>query len=399
MTLPALFVDDDTALLRSLANELIDFSELIEPAFAASGEEALVMLAEGHFEAVVTDMRMPGLDGVDFLVEVERRHPSIARVVLSGNPEYQGSLRRLPMTHHFIVKPADAVDIIDLVRRTATIARRLQHEHIIRISNSLGPPPPAPRVSAMLESLFSSPDASLARAADIISTDPSLVTRTIHLVNSASLNLRRRICSVSDAVLYLGRDRLRHAVLAAEAFGSLSAPPADVLDLDVFQGQSFVVGELAKKLVAPKDREVAFLGGLLHGIGRLLLASRMPDAFRASCDVRRQDNLPRHLAERVMCGVTGAELAAVVLDRWCFPFPVLECVAEHEAPVPPVDDWPLSPVVAVQLASRIVDHIASEESAALAAICSRGRDREIRKRLKAAVMNAVSLLRGSCDAA
>ncbi len=394
MSLRTLFVDDDPRLLRSLANELIDFPEMVQPAFAQSGAAALAMLEREEFEAVVADMRMPEMDGVALLVEVERRHPSVARVVLSGNPEYEGTLRKLPMAHHFMVKPVDVSDVVDVVRRTVTIARRLRHEHIIRLTNSIGTPPPAPRISARLEALFADPDAPLTRAADIISTDPSLVTRTIHLVNSATLNLRRSIVTVSDAVLYLGRERLRQTVLAAEAFGSSPPPPPDVFDLDGFQRQSFVVAALAKRLAAPQSAEVAFLGGLLHGIGRLTLASRMPDAYRDSCDVRRLDKLPRHLAERVTCGATGADLGAVLLDRWCFPFPVLECVAEHDAPIGRIRDRPASPVLAVQLASQIVDAIVQGDSATIDALCAKGANREAKKTIKALAEDAASLLEG-----
>lgn len=79
-----LFVDDEDTVLRSIKRGFLDENELFNQRFAASGQEALEILQKEQVHVIVTDMRMPGMDGVELLKIVREKYPLIIIIVLSG---------------------------------------------------------------------------------------------------------------------------------------------------------------------------------------------------------------------------------------------------------------------------------------------------------------------------
>jgi DNA-binding NtrC family response regulator len=120
-----LFVDDDTNVLEGLRDSLRERRGEWDMIFAHGGEEALANLAALRFDVVVCDMRMPGVNGVDFLRHVRERHPEIVRIVLSGHGEYAESLRSATFAHQFLSKPCSADELYEVVERTASLRARL----------------------------------------------------------------------------------------------------------------------------------------------------------------------------------------------------------------------------------------------------------------------------------
>jgi DNA-binding NtrC family response regulator len=80
-------------------------------AFAGSGQEALEKADENHFDAVVTDMRMPGMDGAQLLDRIAERHPHIVRIVLSGQSDQETVMKTVGPAHQYLSKPCE-VDIL-----------------------------------------------------------------------------------------------------------------------------------------------------------------------------------------------------------------------------------------------------------------------------------------------
>ena len=89
--------------------------------FAPSAPAALEILAQGPFDAVVTDMRMPGMDGAELLDEVKRRHPHVVRIVLSGQADQASVLRSLGSTHQYLSKPCDPETLKQTLVRSCAV--------------------------------------------------------------------------------------------------------------------------------------------------------------------------------------------------------------------------------------------------------------------------------------
>ncbi len=107
-----LFVDDEPFILQALQRQL---RGKFETAVAQSGAEGLKVLAEsGPFAIVVADMRMPQMDGIEFLRKVRSQHPRIVCMMLTGNADRQTALDAVNegKVFHFLTKPCDSATLI-----------------------------------------------------------------------------------------------------------------------------------------------------------------------------------------------------------------------------------------------------------------------------------------------
>jgi DNA-binding NtrC family response regulator len=122
-----LFVDDEKLILNGIRALLRKDRYRWELVFAEGGDAALAEIAKAPFDVVVSDMRMPGMDGAALLEKVKARNPTAIRMVLSGQAEEAAVTRALPVAHQFIAKPCDA----QTLRRTLERACEL-HDTLAR---------------------------------------------------------------------------------------------------------------------------------------------------------------------------------------------------------------------------------------------------------------------------
>jgi YesN/AraC family two-component response regulator len=102
-----LFVDDEPELLESLERLLHPMQDRWKMTFARCGTEALAWLEAQPFDVLVTDVRMPRVDGVRLLRWVKTKYPGMTRIVLSGYFERELALGAAEAAHHYLVKPVD----------------------------------------------------------------------------------------------------------------------------------------------------------------------------------------------------------------------------------------------------------------------------------------------------
>jgi len=94
-----LFVDDEPRILEGLRRMLRSQRNEWEMAFAPGGGAALAIMEAAPFDVVVSDMRMPEMDGATLLTQVRNLYPQVVRIVLSGHAELSAALRVVPVAH------------------------------------------------------------------------------------------------------------------------------------------------------------------------------------------------------------------------------------------------------------------------------------------------------------
>lgn len=328
-----LFVDDEVQILEGLQNLLRRQRRKWDLVFCPGGDEALAALAAQPFDVVVTDMRMPGMDGAALLHEVKERYPALARVVLSGHADPDALHRALPVAHQFLSKPCDAEVLRVVIERACNLQAMLADETIRRTIGKLDKLPSVPRTYLQLTDALSRPNVGLADLAAIVEQDPAMSAKVLQLVNSAYFGLPRQMTSIRQAVLYLGTDVLRGLALTADVFAAADLLDLDDFSLDHLQQSSLLTARLASKFLDDKARsESAFTAAIVHDVGQLVLAMGLPSSYagvhRSAEAVRR----PVHEVEREVFGTTHAEIGAYLLGVWGLPFPIVEAVAYHHAP-------------------------------------------------------------------
>ena len=100
--LRALFVDDDPAVLGGLKRMLRAIRNEIESDFVDNGPDALTRMESDGYDVVVTDIRMPGMSGIEVLEAVSADHPDMARLVLSGYSDRADTLRAAGLAHQYL---------------------------------------------------------------------------------------------------------------------------------------------------------------------------------------------------------------------------------------------------------------------------------------------------------
>lgn len=163
-----LFVDDEPNILEGLQDLLRRFRRKWDMVFVASGEAALEEIDKGHFDVVVSDMRMPGIDGAELLRRVQKVKPHMVRIVLSGFAELEAALRVVPVAHQFLMKPTSAEVIENVIERACSLQALIRDDKIRGIVGKLHKLPSLPKVYTQLMHLLSHEQSGASEVAQVI---------------------------------------------------------------------------------------------------------------------------------------------------------------------------------------------------------------------------------------
>jgi len=346
-----LFVDDEVSILDALKRMLRPQREIWDTAFASGGEAALAMLEATPFDVIVSDMRMPGMDGATLLGTVCEKYPNALRIILSGYTELEATFRAAPVAHQFLLKPCDADALRTAIERGTNLVDLLNSKMLISIVGSLRDLPSAPGVFTELRTALAAPDPSLDRIAKIVERDVGIATKVLQLVNSAFFGVARDVTNIKTAVTYLGTSLLQNLVLSVAVFRTFKPKkPIPDFSIERFEEHSHltagVVTRMAPKTGAAKLASATVVAGLLHDVGKLVLAERAPEHFARAIAGAKSGQRPLYQVEEQLIGVSHAEIGAYLLALWGIPFPVVEAVAHHHHPDRvPREKWDMSTVV------------------------------------------------------
>lgn len=330
-----LFVDDDPNVLGGLRRMLRPFRERWEMEFAPSGPAALEALGAGApFDVVVSDMRMPGMDGAELLTRVRERWPGILRFVLSGQTDQELALRATGPAHQFLSKPCDGQLLISTIQRALEVRDSLSTSTLAALVAQLDKLPSLPSTYRRLVEEINSPEISVDAIGRIIGQDPAMTVKILKLVNSSFFSFNQHVTSPTQATLILGVNTIKSLVLSVQVFSQLEAGIIEELHLADLQTHSLSVAVFARRLAEFEHlgREVvddAFLAGLLHDVGKLVLAANLPELYRQVILAARQREIPLYEMEQEALGATHAGIGAYLLALWGFPVSITEAVGFH----------------------------------------------------------------------
>jgi putative nucleotidyltransferase with HDIG domain len=325
-----LFTDDEPRILDGLRRMLRGQRREWEMVFALEGHAAVAELEGAEFDVVVTDMRMPGLDGVGVLTEVERLHPAAIRVVLSGHTDQADAARAVRVAHQFIAKPSSS-DVVRGVIERACSARLDIPLGVRQAVGRLGAVPVSREAYGALESALQSGDASPDAVAALVERDPGMAAKVLQTVNSSFFGISREVTDIASAVRLLGAGVIREMVLVGGVFRPCEAD-GGLLSMEWLRGHSFEVATLAAGSAGGERSSVLYAAALLHDIGKLILAEVMPDQYAEVMEAARAGGGELHEVERRLLGVDHARVGAYLLNLWNLPPAIVDVVGHHHDP-------------------------------------------------------------------
>ena len=328
-----LFVDDESKILDGIRRMLYADRQRWDMQFAAGGEAALKAFEAGGFDVVISDMRMPGMDGAALLGEIRNLHPSTARIILSGYSEPDLASRAIPVAHRFLAKPCDASQLRATIERTCALQDLLCSPDLRKIVGEVAKLPSFSSTYTSLTRAVDDPESNITRISRIIEQDMAMSAKVLQLVNSAFFGLAKEVTSISNAVALLGMQTIKNLVLTAEVFAVFVPEGRTPLDYDAVQKHAHRTAEIAGELpLDPKSRDIAILASLLHDVGRLFLASKMPKVVTDSFRLAEQRGCELFEAEEELLGSSHAEIGAYLLGLWGIPHLAVEAIAHHHRP-------------------------------------------------------------------
>ncbi|MFH1154942.1 MAG: HDOD domain-containing protein [Pseudomonadota bacterium] len=179
--------------------------------------------------------------------------------------------------------------------------------------------PRLPQVMLRLIQAFDDDGITIDGLTTIIAADPTLASRLMEIIGSAAINLPREINSIETAVVYLGMDTIRNIAISTCALHVFNtAPKIDGFNLNLYWSHSYTCAVTAKKLaseMAFPHPDEAFLAGLLHDIGRLVLITHFPDTYT---DLLSRDLDDREFLalETQSLGTSSADVSAWLFRHW-----------------------------------------------------------------------------------
>ncbi len=334
-----LFVDDEPLVLHGLERMLRGLRDEWDMQFVSSGPEALDAMAALPADVVVSDIRMPGMNGAELLQEVARRHPAAIRMVLSGDAHPEHVLQCVNIAHQFLAKPCDAPTLKQALDRVFALETRLQDAPMRRFVSGLSSLPSVPAVYQELRDKLASAEVTVDSVGETLQRDPAMTLKLLQLVNSASFGLGRSVTHPTQAALLLGLETIKTLTLWLHVFKNGPKLQVPGFSLEELTHESLQIAQLARALVREEGgsrsmQETAFTGGLLHNVGQLVLAVSDPELFIRARHLAEQEHLQIWQAERQLRGYTHADVGAYLLGLWGLPFDLVEAVAFHHDPSP-----------------------------------------------------------------
>ncbi|MBI1766219.1 MAG: HDOD domain-containing protein [Acidobacteria bacterium] len=332
-----LFVDDEPKILQGLQRMLRPMRHEWEMSFTESGEQALAFLAERPFDVVVSDMRMPGMNGAQLLTQVRLNHPHVVRIILSGYSDYDLIFKSVGPAHQYLSKPCEAETLKLTVNRACALRDLLSNESLQLLVSQMQSLPSLPSLYHELLEELQSPGVTLKKVGEVIARDLGMTAKILQMVNSAFFGLRRQISSPAEAVSLLGLETVMTLVMTIQIFSQFSSTLSRGFSPEALYDHSMRVAMCAKQVALAQGEAIdlandAFTAGLLHDVGHLVLAANMPESYGRLLALVRANELPFDDCERQVFGATHAEIGAYLLGLWGLPNAIVETVAFHDQP-------------------------------------------------------------------
>lgn len=355
-----LFVDDEKRILDGLKRLLYSERHNWDTTFVLSADEALELVKKEKFDAIVSDMKMPKMDGAKLLREVRRFNPNIVRIILSGYSDMEMAIRSVGITHQYLSKPCKLDELKTVLSGAFALRDILTDEKLRDTINGLENIPSIPSAFKELVELVKSGNLNARQISDVISEDPPMVARLLQLANSAFFGSGHHISSPSEAVLYLGIGVISAVVLTDGIFTEFSPLCEQIEDfsLETLWHHSVAVGNLAGEIAKAENADAFVIdcshaAGILRDIGLVILVCNLREDWRRIVALMK-NGLSIGEAEDQILGTRHERLGAYLLGLWGLPDEIVQAISFYYEP----DNFPhtqFNSITALHAAGAICD--------------------------------------------
>ncbi len=369
-----LFVDDEINILKSLKRLMAD--EGWDCHFMETSAQALEFCATTPVDLVVSDVMMPEMNGIQLAEQIRRRYPATIRIFLTGYSKQENVIQALTEGHtqQIIPKPWIDQELKEIIRsalRQSAQQKKYSPEFQTLI-NSIPLLPALPESYANVRSCIVDNEVDIEKMAHYISQDVSISSALLHWANSALFGQRFQVDTIKKAIIVLGTDIVESLILSDAVDRTISAeiPRVKGFDFLQFKKHSMATAILSRLLIksvyaadhVKHDR--AFIAGLLHDLGKLVVASFLPEKFERAIQRAKKRYCSLSAAERGLYNTQHAEIGAFLAEWWALPPFIVNAIAWHHQPrETPIEEEVISAAHVANLLSYQFNYGCSSDTA------------------------------------
>ena len=329
-----LFVDDEQEILDSIRAMLRRKRKEWKMHFCTSPAQAFKLLEDVAIDVVVSDVRMPQMDGVEFFRQLQQHHPHPVKIVLSGQTDKEDLIALVKLAHVFLSKPCNSTELIETIEKVLKLKQILQHDGLRNKINKIQALPAVPETFTKLLAILDDKDASMRDISELVAKDVSVSSTVLKTVNSAFFGLFGVVKDIHRAVPLLGVDIVKGLILGVHSISAFEDSQLQELSLDNLWQHSFNTALIAREIAKAEnmdktDIETCYVAGLLHDIGKLLFAQISPEEYKATINSFSKNTNCLFEEEQKQLQATHAELGAYLLNLWHMPEEVVIAVNNH----------------------------------------------------------------------
>ncbi|MES9943450.1 MAG: HDOD domain-containing protein [Candidatus Thiodiazotropha sp.] len=333
-TRAVLFVDSDRNQLQSLKRTLREFKEKWQLHYADDAQQALEIMQQDAVDIVVSETQLSGMSGSELLKEIQLHYPSATRLLFSGQAMRTPAQEVVHHAHQFIAKPCNSDELINILQRVFQLRSLLNNPSIEEMISSLGTLPSLPSTYQQMITALQSDATTAMDIGKIVAQDIGMSAKILQMVNSAFFGLPQKVASPEHAVTLLGIEAVTNLALTAGVFSQLDPKLMDEFHLEQLWHHSMLVSGLVQRLskaagMNQQESQVPMLAGLLHDLGKLLLATHDTDEYRRIMQQTERDKLPLYEIESESIWCSHATIGAYLMGLWGLPYRAVEAVALH----------------------------------------------------------------------
>jgi putative nucleotidyltransferase with HDIG domain len=352
-----LFVDEEPHMLKALQRSFRKYRDEWEVKFVESALGALEILCSESFDILITETRFKGMGGLELLENVRDQFPKIARIILSGYTDRDVILKSTGIAHQYLSKPCDDEDIRTAITKALMIRDLLKNDSLKSVVSKIDSLPSLPSLYMEIINELKSEDPSIQKVGEIVAKDLGMTAKILQLINSSFFGLPQRVSSAEKAVTLLGLDLIKAIALTSGAFSKFEGIKLSGFSVDALWAHGLKTGGFSKVIAQSEKLEkkivdAAFMAGLLHDIGKILIAANFPENFSEIMETAKNREISFHQAELELMGATHAEVGAYLLGLWGLPETIIEAVAFHHNPQAS-KNISLSPLTVIHSANSI----------------------------------------------
>lgn len=334
MSIAILFVDDEENILSGLKRSTRSMRSEWDMTFVTSGAEGLEVLARQQVDVVVSDLRMPQMDGAEFLDKARKVAPATIRFVLSGHADLDMAARSVRSAHRFLTKPCNASELKLTIDNALCLRRKVGNVVLHNQAAAIAPLPSIPENYQKLVAQLADPEVNMEDISATVSEDISMAASILKIANSSFFGKAAAVESISKATIMLGVEVIKNLVLANEVFSAFDNPKtADALVR--LRTLNTLRTALNLELVThlsdlESDRDQAMAAAVLQDIGTLVFLRYYGKNYGDYWNVDLPMVASIELQQRKL-GYTSHQLAAYILSLWGLPDHIIEAVDASSA--------------------------------------------------------------------